>query len=98
MSDEPQIRIGPLDPQVIAEQVVAALRQYDRAHGPIPTTRRKRLMSETTRAYIYRVLTALSVVAVAYGVLTEQEVALWLTVAAAVLGNGLAAINTTTKG
>lgn len=55
-------------------------------------------MSETTRAYIYRVLTALSVVAVAYGVLTEQEVALWLTVAAAVLGNGLAAINTTTKG
>ena len=97
VSDEPQIRISPLDTQVIAEHVVAALRQYGRAHGPTPT-RRKRLMSETTRAYIYRVLTALSVVAVAYGVLTEQEVALWLTVAAAVLGNGLAAINTTTKG
>jgi len=55
-------------------------------------------MSETTRAYIYRVLTALSVVVVAYGWLTEAEVALWLGVAAAVLGNGLAAVNTSTKG
>lgn len=55
-------------------------------------------MSETTRAYIYRVLTALSVVAAAYGWLSEAEIVLWLGVASAVLGNGLAAVNTSTKG
>ena len=55
-------------------------------------------MSESQRAYIYRVLTALSLVVVARGLVSESEVALWLGVAAAVLGNGLAAVNTSTKG
>lgn len=92
-----EIRFQPLDPHAAAAEVVAALREYGRTNGPIPT-RRRTLMSETTRAYIYRVLTALSVVVVAYGWLSEAEVALWLGVAAAVLGNGLAAVNTSTKG
>ncbi len=55
-------------------------------------------MSESQRAYIYRVLVALSLVVVARGLVTESEVTLWLGVAAAVLGNGLAAVNTSTKG
>lgn len=54
-------------------------------------------ISEQTRAYIYRVLLALQPVVVAYGLLTEQMAVLWLSVAAAVLGTGLAAVNTSTK-
>ena len=55
-------------------------------------------MSESQRAYVYRVLVALSLVVVARGLVSESEVTLWLGVAAAVLGNGLAAVNTSTKG
>lgn len=55
-------------------------------------------MSESTRAYIYRILVAASLVVVARGLVSESEVTLWLGVAAAVLGNGLAAVNTSTKG
>ena len=55
-------------------------------------------MSESQRAYIYRGLVALSLVVVARGLVSESEVTLWLGVAAAVLGNGLAAVNTSTKG
>lgn len=54
-------------------------------------------MNEQTRAWIYRVLTACVPLAVAYGHLSEQEAALWLAVAAAVLGTGLAAVNTSTR-
>ena len=55
-------------------------------------------MSESTRAYIYRILVALSLLVVARGLVSESEVTLWLGVAAAVLGNGLAVANTSTKG
>lgn len=54
-------------------------------------------MPENVRAYIYRVLLALVPVAVAYGYVTEQDAALWVAVASAVLGNGLATLNTSTK-
>ena len=54
-------------------------------------------MNESTRAYIYRVLVACSLLVVARGLVSESEVTLWLGVAAAVLGNGLAAVNTSTK-
>lgn len=57
---------------------------------------REPTMSEPTRAWIYRVLTAAVPLAVAYGVVGEQDAALWLAVAAAVLGTGLAARNTST--
>lgn len=46
------------------------------------------------RAYIYRILTAVALVAVGYGVVTSEEAALWVGAAAAVLGNGLATANT----
>jgi len=55
-------------------------------------------MNEATRAYISRLRVAVSLVVVARGLVSESEVTLWLGVAAAVLGNGLAAVNTTTKG
>lgn len=55
-------------------------------------------LSEPTRAYIYRVLFAVSVLAVAYGRISAAEAPLWLEFAAAVLGlsNLLAAANTST--
>lgn len=57
------------------------------------------LADQRHRAYVYRVLVALGAAAVAYGLLSQDEVATWLGVAAQVLsvgGNGLAAVNTTT--
>ena len=54
--------------------------------------------SERTRAYIYAVLTALVPLAIAYGIATAEEAALWLAVAGSVLGLGLATANTSTKG
>lgn len=54
-------------------------------------------MDEQTRAWIYRVLVAVSLVAAAYGWVSEEQAGLWLGVAAAVLGNGLATLNTATK-
>ena len=48
------------------------------------------------RAWLYRVLTAASVVAIGFGVLTEEKAALILPLVAAVLGNGLATANTST--
>ncbi len=54
-------------------------------------------MSETTRAWIYRGLLALVALAIVYGLVTDEQAAAWIAVASAVLGNGLAAVNTTTK-
>jgi hypothetical protein len=53
-------------------------------------------VNESTRAYIYRILLALQPLVVAYGLASESEAVLWVSVAAAVLGNGLAAKNTST--
>lgn len=54
-------------------------------------------LPESTRAWIYRVLVAVAALAVGYGLLTGEEAALWLAAASAVLGNGLATANTSTK-
>lgn len=53
-------------------------------------------MNEKTRAYIYRVFLALAAVAVGYGLLSDTQAVLWVAVATAVLGNGLATANTST--
>ncbi len=53
-------------------------------------------MTESTRAYIYRVLLALQPIVVAYGVVSDTQAVLWLSVASAVLGTGLATLNTST--
>jgi hypothetical protein len=52
--------------------------------------------NEKVRAYIYRVLLAVSPVVAFYGYLTQEEITLWLGVASTVL-NVLPALNTTTK-
>lgn len=49
------------------------------------------------RAYLYRVLTALSPLAIAYGVVEDSKAALWLGAASAVLGTGTASVYTSTK-
>lgn len=48
------------------------------------------------RAWLYRVVVAVAPLAVLYGVLDDQAAALWLGVAATVLGTGTAALHTPT--
>lgn len=52
--------------------------------------------SEKVRAYIYRVLLAVSPLVAFYGFLTQEEITLWLGVASTVL-NILPTLNTSTK-
>ena len=54
-------------------------------------------MNEATRAWIYRILLAVQPLVVAYGLASESEAVLWVSVASAVLGTGLASANTSTK-
>ena len=56
------------------------------------------LKDEPTRAWIYRVLTAAVPLVAAYGVIDQRTAALWVSLAGAILGTGLAAYNTITKG
>lgn len=51
--------------------------------------------NEKTRAYIYRILIALGAAATAYGLLSSEQLAVWLGVATAVL-NIMPAANTST--
>lgn len=55
------------------------------------------LKSEATRAYVYRVLTALVPISISYGIVDGKNAALWIGLAMAVLGTGLASVNTSTK-
>ena len=55
------------------------------------------LKDEATRAWIYRVLTAAVPLVAAYGIIDERTAALWVSMAAAILGTSLAAYNTSTK-
>ena len=52
------------------------------------------LTNEATRAWVYRVITAALPLLTAYGVVADEVVPLYLALAAAVLGTGMAARNT----
>jgi len=54
-------------------------------------------MSETQRGLVYRVLLALVAAGAIYGLFNEEQVLAWGAVIAALLGNGLATLNTTVK-
>lgn len=54
-------------------------------------------MNESTRAWVYRSCLALVALAVVYGVATEDQAAAWVAVVSALLGNGLATLNTSTR-
>ena len=54
-------------------------------------------MTETTRAYIYRILIAVGTLAMAYGLITADQIAVWLGLATAVL-NIMPAANTKIHG
>ena len=54
-------------------------------------------LSEEVRGYIYRILTVVGAVLIFYGLFSQEELALWLGVAATILqtgGNALASLNT----
>jgi hypothetical protein len=50
-------------------------------------------MTQTTRAYIYRILIAAGTIAIGYGLITADQIALWLGLATAIL-NIMPAANT----
>ena len=54
------------------------------------------MFTEKTRAYIYRVLLAVSPLVAFYGYLSQEEITLWLGVVSTAL-NVLPALNTSTK-
>jgi len=54
------------------------------------------LTKESTRAYVYRILTALVPITISYGVIDSKNAALWVGLIMAVLGTGLASMNTST--
>lgn len=56
----------------------------------------KTLLTERARAYIYRVLIAVGAVVGAYGLLSADEIAVWLGLAGVIL-NLMPAANTSTK-
>jgi hypothetical protein len=49
-----------------------------------------------TRAYIYGILVALGAIALTYGIVSSEELAVWLGLGGSILGNGLALANTDT--
>lgn len=53
--------------------------------------------NEVTRAWLYRISLAVIPLLVVFGILREEDVALWVALAGAVLNSGLAAANTSTK-
>lgn len=53
--------------------------------------------SMATRAYLYRVAGGIGLVVGGYGLMSDAKVALWLGLVSTVLGNGLAAANTSTS-
>lgn len=50
------------------------------------------------RAYIYGILVALGAIALTYGIVSKEELAVWLGLGGSILGNGLALANTDTQG
>lgn len=53
-----------------------------------------RYLSHSARAYLYRVLFALSALGGVYNLTDPNETALWLSLGAALLGNGIAVLTT----
>jgi len=52
--------------------------------------------NESTRAYVYRILTCIVPITISYGVVDGKNAALWVALIMSVLGTGLAAANTST--
>jgi hypothetical protein len=55
------------------------------------------IRNEATRAYLYRVLLTVQPLAIAYGVTTSEQAALWVSAVSALLGFALATANTSTQ-
>lgn len=54
------------------------------------------MLNESTRAWIYRVSLAVIPLLIAFGVVQNEDAALWVALAGAVLNTGLATANTST--
>lgn len=56
------------------------------------------LADQKVRAYLYRVLLTAAPLLAVYGVVTDTQLALWVALGGAVLGNGVATYNTPRPG
>jgi hypothetical protein len=52
------------------------------------------IQDNRVRAYIYGILVAAGAVAIVYGLVTSEELVVWIALGGAILGNGLALANT----
>lgn len=52
------------------------------------------IKNNAARAYIYGILVAAGAIALVYGLVTNEELVVWLALGGAILGNGLALANT----
>lgn len=71
-----------------------------RKDGPAEINLGRIVRSPKARLYVYGILGAAAPLLVAYGIVTEQEVALWLSLAGTILatgGLGIAAANVPTE-
>lgn len=71
-----------------------------RKDGPAEINVGRVVRSPKSRLYVYGILGAAAPLLVAYGIVTEQEVALWLSLAGTILatgGLGIAAANVPTE-
>lgn len=71
-----------------------------RKDGPAEINLGRVVRSPKARLYVYGILGAAAPLLVAYGIVTEQEVALWLSLAGTILatgGLGIAAANVPTE-
>lgn len=55
------------------------------------------MLKESTRAWVYRVSLAVIPLLIAFGVVQNEDAALWVALAGAVLNTGLASANTSTS-
>lgn len=55
------------------------------------------IFTPKVRAWIYRIILSAAPLVVFYGLMTQEAAALWVALVATLLGNGMAAFNTSTK-
>lgn len=52
------------------------------------------IKSNTTRAYYYGIIASVGAVALVYGLVSNEQLVVWLALGGSILGNGLALANT----
>lgn len=76
---------------------ICTLCLYVSTRGRAIAGRGHTMLKESTRAWVYRVSLAVIPLLIAFGVVQNEDAALWVALAGAVLNTGLATANTSTS-